>query len=185
MDFNTGLPRTHRQHSVWVIVDRVTKSAHFLAVKTTDSVEDNAKLYIHEIVRLHGVSLSIISDRDPQFTSNFWKSSQKGHGTQLIGDRHKTAQSRQKSYADVMRKDFEFEIDDWFFLKVSPMKGVMRFGKKGKLSPRYVGPYRILKREGNVAFEFELPAELATVQPVFHISLLKKCVGDPATIVYH
>ncbi|WMV29278.1 hypothetical protein MTR67_022663 [Solanum verrucosum] len=63
------------------------------------------------------------------------------------------------------------------------MKGMMRFGKKGKLSPRYIGPYRILKRVGNVAYELALPKELAVVYPVFHISLLKKCVGDPASIV--
>ncbi|WMV40253.1 hypothetical protein MTR67_033638 [Solanum verrucosum] len=82
-----------------------------------------------------------------------------------------------------LSRELEFQVDDWVFLKVSPMKGVMRFGKKGKLSPRYVGPYRILKRIGKVAYELELPADLAAVHPVFHISLLKKCVGDPASIV--
>ncbi|WMV49885.1 hypothetical protein MTR67_043270 [Solanum verrucosum] len=63
------------------------------------------------------------------------------------------------------------------------MKGVMRFGKKGKLSPRYIGPYRIAKRIGNVAYELELPQELAAVHPVFHISMLKKCMGDPSLII--
>ncbi|WMV08326.1 hypothetical protein MTR67_001711 [Solanum verrucosum] len=63
------------------------------------------------------------------------------------------------------------------------MKGVMRFGKKGKLSPRYIGPYRISKRVGNVAYELELPQELATVHPVFHISMLKKCMSDPSLII--
>ena len=84
---------------------------------------------------------------------------------QLIRDRLKTAQSRQKSYADVRRRELEFQVDDWVFLKVSPMKGVMRFGKKGKLSLRYVGPYRILKRIGKVAYELEFPTELVAVHP--------------------
>ncbi|KAH0697968.1 hypothetical protein KY289_015450 [Solanum tuberosum] len=259
---------------------RVTKSAHFLAVKTTYSAEDYAKLYINEIVRLHGVPLFIISDRGPQFTSHFWKSFQKGLGTQvnlsttfhpqmddqaertiqtledmlgafviyfkgiwdghlhlieftyhnnyhssiqmapyetlygcryrslvgwfevggealigpdsvcdgmekvqLIRDRLKTTLSRQKSYTYVRRRYLEFEIDDWVFLKVSPMKGLMRFGKKGKFSPKYVGPYKLLKKVGKVAYELEFLAELAAVHPVFHVSLLKKFVGDPASIV--
>ncbi|WMV29868.1 hypothetical protein MTR67_023253 [Solanum verrucosum] len=84
MDFITGLPHTHRQHdSIWVIVDRVTKSAHFLAVNTTNSVEDYTKLYINVIVRLNGVPLSIISDIGPPFKYHFWKSFQKGLGTQV------------------------------------------------------------------------------------------------------
>ncbi|XP_069144094.1 uncharacterized protein [Solanum lycopersicum] len=102
---------------------------------------------------------------------------------QLIRDRLKAAQSRQKSYANVRRRELEFQVDDWFFLKVSPMKGVMRFDKKGKLSPRYVGPYKIMKRVGKVVYKLELSVELATVHPVFHISPLKKCVGDPASVV--
>ena len=84
MDFITGLPRTRKQHdSIWVIVDRMTKSTPFLAVKNTNSAEDYAKLYLTEIVRFHGVSLSIISNRGPQFTSHFWKSFQKILGTQV------------------------------------------------------------------------------------------------------
>ena len=82
---------------------------------------------------------------------------------QLIRDRLKTTQSRQKSYADVRRRELEFQVDDWVFLKVSPMKGVIKFGKKGKLSPRYVCPYKILKRIGMVSYELELPAKLAAV----------------------
>ena len=102
---------------------------------------------------------------------------------QLIRNRLKKTQSRHKSHADVRRRELEFKVDDSVFLKVSPMKGVMRFGKKEKLSPRYVGPYKILKRIGKVADELELTAELAAVHPVFHISLWKKCVGDPASVV--
>ena len=84
INFITGLPRTRRQHdSIWVIVDRMTKSSLFLAVKTTDLVEDYANLYINEIVRMHGVHLSIILDRVIHFTSHFWKSFQKGIGTQV------------------------------------------------------------------------------------------------------
>nr|XP_009779216.1 PREDICTED: uncharacterized protein LOC104228451 [Nicotiana sylvestris] len=78
MDFITGLPRTPRRYdSLWLIIDRLTKSVHFLPVRTTYSAEDYAKLYIREIVRLHGVPLSIISDRGAQFTAHFWKSFQK------------------------------------------------------------------------------------------------------------
>ncbi|WMV51088.1 hypothetical protein MTR67_044473 [Solanum verrucosum] len=85
--------------------------------------------------------------------------------------------------ADSLSRALEFEVDDWVYLKVSPMKGVMRFGKKGKLSPRYIGPYRIVQRVGSVAYELELPQELAAVHPVFHISMLKKCIGDPSLIL--
>ena len=84
MDLIIGLPRTRRQHdSIWVIVDRMTKSSHFLVVKTTYSAEDYVKLYINEIVRLHGVPFATISDRGSQFASHFWKSFQKGLGIQV------------------------------------------------------------------------------------------------------
>src|SRR5687767_9069646 len=101
----------------------------------------------------------------------------------LIRERLKSAQSRQKSYLDKRRKDIKFEVNDWVYLKISPMKGVMRFGKKGKLSPRYIGPYKILRRVGKVAYELDLPNDLAMVHPVFHVSLLRKFISDKNTIV--
>ena len=72
----------------------------------------------------------------------------------------------------------DFGVDDWVYLKDSPMNGVMRFGKKGKLSPRYIGPYRIDKRIDNVANELELPQKSVVIHSVFHISMLDKCMGD-------
>ena len=95
----------------------------------------------------------------------------------------KTAQDRQRSYQDNRRRDLEFEVGDLVYLKVSPMKGVIRFGKKGKLSPRYVGPYKILQRIGSVAYEIEFPNDLAKVYPVFHVSMLRKFIGDANSIV--
>ena len=81
MDFVTHLPRTPRRHDVvWEIVDRLTKSAHFLVVRMTFTLEEFSRLYLREIVRLHGVSISIVSDKDPRFTTHFWKIFPKGHG---------------------------------------------------------------------------------------------------------
>ncbi|XP_070054336.1 uncharacterized protein [Nicotiana tomentosiformis] len=101
----------------------------------------------------------------------------------IIKERLKNAQSHQKSYSDVCRRDLEFKEDDWVFLKVSPMKGIMRFGKKGKLSPGYVGPYRIIQRIGQVAYKLELLPEMSLVHPVFHVSMLKKVVEDSSAIM--
>ncbi|XP_070013128.1 uncharacterized protein [Nicotiana sylvestris] len=101
----------------------------------------------------------------------------------MIKERLQNAQSRQKSYSDVRRRDLEFKEDDWVFLKVSPIKGIMRFGKKGKLTSRYVGPYKIIHRIGQVEYKLELPLKMSLVHPIFHVSMLKKVVGDPSTIV--
>ena len=87
----------------------------------------------------------------------------------------KEAQDRQRSYQDNRRSDLESEVGDLVYLKVSPMRGVVRFGKKGKLSPRYIEPYRILKRVGSVAYEVELPNELARVHPVPCINVEEVC----------
>ena len=93
------------------------------------------------------------------------------------------AYSGQKSYADHRRRDLEFEEGDKVHLKVSPKKGVVRFVKKGKLCPCYLGPYEMLQRVDKDTYELKLPSELALVHPVFHVSILKKCIGDPKSIL--
>ncbi|GJX40998.1 putative reverse transcriptase domain-containing protein [Tanacetum coccineum] len=96
----------------------------------------------------------------------------------LIKEKLKATRDRQKSYADNRRKPLEFEVGDRVMLKVSPWKGVIRFGKKGKLAPRYVGPFEILERIGPVAYRLRLPEELSGVHDTFHVSNLKKCLAD-------
>ena len=242
-----------------MIVDQLTKSAHFLAVRMTFALERFCRLYIREIVRLHGVPVSIVSDRDPRFTTHFWKSFQKAMGTRLtmsttfhpqtdgqsertiqvledmlracvldskgsweehfplvefalrsplcwteVGEssitgpdlirdtsekvslilqRLLTAQSRQNSYEDVQRRPLEFEVGDPVFLKVMPKRGVVRFGKHGKLSPRFIGPFEILEMVGNVAYRLELPPSMSGVHEVFHVSMLRKYTPDPTHVV--
>ena len=100
----------------------------------------------------------------------------------MIRDRLKVAQSRQKSYADSKWKDIAYEIGDRAYLRVSPLRGVKRFGVKGKLAPRFVGPYRVLERMGEVAYKLELPEGLSGVHDVFHVSQLKKCHAKMADI---
>ncbi|GJW69069.1 putative reverse transcriptase domain-containing protein [Tanacetum coccineum] len=142
-----------------------------------------ARLYLNEIVARHGVPISIISDRDSRFTSRFWKSMQEALETrldmstayhpQIDGQSERTihtledmlralkaARDRQKSYADKRRKPLEFSVGDYVLLKVLPWKGVVRFGKKGKLAPRFVGPFEIIKKIGPVAYRLDLPEEI-------------------------
>ena len=281
MDFVVGLPLTGRRHdSVLVVVDRLTKSAHFLPVRTDYSLDKLAELYIKEIVRLHGILVSIISDRDPRFTSRFWGKLQEALGTRLnfstafhpqtdgqserviqiledmlrscvidlegswdrhlalvefvynnsfqssigmapyealyerkcrtplcwtelsekkvigpdlireteekvkmIRERLKVATDRQKSYVDMKRKDIRYEIGQKVFLKVSPWKKVMRFGKKGKLSPRFIGPYEVIEKVGQVAYRLALPPDLEKIHDVFHVSMLRRYRSDPSHVV--
>ncbi|GJX68409.1 putative reverse transcriptase domain-containing protein [Tanacetum coccineum] len=230
MDFVTKLPKTSSGHDIiWVIVDRLTKSAHFIPTIATDSMETLTRLYIKEIVSRHGVPIFIISDRDSHFTSRFWHSMQSALGTQLdmnfgkgwerhlpwvefsynnsynasikaaafealygqkcrspivqIRQRLQTARDRQRSYANVRRKPLEFQVGERFMLKVSPRKGVIRFGKQGKLNPRYIEPFKIFKRVGLVAYKLELPEELRKVHNTFHVSNLKKCLSDESLVI--
>ncbi|KAA3477693.1 DNA/RNA polymerases superfamily protein [Gossypium australe] len=261
MDFVLGLPITpKKKDAIWVFVNRLTKSAHFIPVRTDYSLDRLAELYIPEIVRLHRVPLFIISDRDLRFMSRFWKklqealetklnfstafhlqtecqterviqiledmlrccilefkgswekylpliefvynnsfqtsikmapyealygrkcrtplywtelSEKKIHGVELIRETEekvktilnslKAASDRQKSYADLKRREIEFQVRDQVFLKVSPWKKVLRFGRKEKLSPRFIGPYEVIERIGPVAYRLALPSDLPHV----------------------
>ncbi|GJT32759.1 putative reverse transcriptase domain-containing protein [Tanacetum coccineum] len=205
MDFVMKLPRTSSGHdTIWVIMDRFTKSAHLLPMHKDYKMDRLARLYLNEIVAKHGVPISSISDRDSRFTSMFWQTMQEALGTRLdmsttynpqtngpelvqettekisqIKDRLKAAHDRQKSYADKRRKPLEFSVGDHVLLKVSPWKGVVRFGKKGKIAPRFVGPFEIIKSVGPVAYRIRLSEELNGVHYTFHVSNLKTCLADP------
>jgi hypothetical protein len=272
-----GLPRTQSGYdSIWVIVDRLIKVAHFIPVKTTYSGPQLAELYMLRIVCLHGVSKKIVSDRGTQFTSKFWERLHKTLDTQLrfssayhpqtdgqakrvnqtledmlrayalqyerswdkslsyaefsynnsyqeslkmapfemlygrrcrtplfwseVGERKvfghdilqeaenqvhmvienlRVAQSRQKSYADHRRRELHFEVRDFVYLKVSPTRGLRRFKVRGKLASRFIGPFKILEKRGEVACQLELQPQLSNVHDVFHVSQLKKCLRVP------
>ena len=102
---------------------------------------------------------------------------------ELVKLRMKEAQDRQKSYADQRRRDLVFEIGDLVFVKISPMKGVVRFGKAGKLTKRYVGTFRVMERIGFQAYRVELPEHMEGIHNVFHVSHLRKCLHDPSLIL--
>ncbi|GJX35255.1 putative reverse transcriptase domain-containing protein [Tanacetum coccineum] len=136
-----------------VIVDRLTKSAYFLPMKETDSMEKLTRLYLKEVVSRNGVQVPIISHRDNRFPSHFRQSLQKA----LVGDK--------------------------VMVKVSPWKGVIYFGKRGKLNPRYIRPFKILAKVGTVAYRLELPEQLSRVDSTFNVSNLKKCMSDGTLVI--
>nr|GEX76525.1 hypothetical protein [Tanacetum cinerariifolium] len=138
--------------AIWIIVDRLTKSAHFLPIREDYKMEKLARIYINEIVARHETTKKIIQ----------------------IKERLKTARSRQKSYADKRRKHLEFKVGDRVLLKVSLWKGVVQFGNNGK-----VGPFEIVECVGPVAYRLKLPQERSCVHDTFHVSNLKKCLAEP------
>ena len=96
-----------------------------------------------------------------------------------IREKLKAAQSRQKSYSDKRRRKLSFEVGDYVYLKVSPIRGTRKFQVQGKLAPRYIGPYRVVKRVGTVAYRIQLPEEMSDIHLVFHVSQLRKCLRVP------
>nr|GFB72984.1 putative reverse transcriptase domain-containing protein [Tanacetum cinerariifolium] len=133
-----------------------------------------ARIYLKEVVMRHGIPVTIISDHDPS-PELIQETTKK---IVQIKQRIQVARDRQKSYADLKRKPMEFQVGDKVMLKVSPWKGVVCFGKRGKLNPRYVGPFKVLERVGDVAYKLDLPEELSRVHNTFHVSNLKKCHAD-------
>ena len=101
----------------------------------------------------------------------------------LIRQRMRAAQDRQKSYADTRRRDLEFQVGDMVFLRVAPWRGVLRFRQRGKLAPRYIGPYRIVERIGAVAYRLDLPPEMERIHSVFHVSMLRRYMPDPSHVL--
>ncbi|GJZ42240.1 retrotransposon protein, putative, ty3-gypsy subclass [Tanacetum coccineum] len=160
------------------------------------SISKLAEVFQQEIIRLHGTPTSIVSDRDPCFTSRFWKVGEIDiEGPELIKvmnekvaiakEKLTEAHSRQKSYADRHRRALEFKRGDRMFLKVSPGRGVRRFGLKGKLGPRFIGPFEILDRIGEVSYHLALPLQLSHVYNVFHVSLLRGYNYHPYHVVQY
>ncbi|GKE67640.1 putative reverse transcriptase domain-containing protein, partial [Tanacetum coccineum] len=199
--------------TIGVIVDRLTKSAIFVPMRETNPMEKLARIYLKEVVTRHGILVSIIYDRDPSYYASIkaapfealygrkcrspvcWVEVGQVQLTGLeivqettkkviqIKQRMQAAHDRQKSYADLKRKSMEFQVGDRVMLKVSPWKGVVHFGKREKLNPRYVGPFKVLEKVRAVAYKLELPQELSRVHNTFHVSNLKKCYSDDPLVV--
>ena len=101
----------------------------------------------------------------------------------VVRDNLKIARDRHKSYTDNRRRDLQFKIGDRVFLKISPRKSVLRFGRRGKMRPRYIGPYEIIARVGPVAYKLKLPLELSRIHDTFHVSMLRKYIQDPSHVL--
>ncbi|KAG8472948.1 hypothetical protein CXB51_034814 [Gossypium anomalum] len=174
MDFVSGLPLTpSKKDSVWVIVDRLTKSAHFIP----GSWEDYLPLAEFAYNNSYQAKLGERQVLGPELVADTEDK------VKMIRNQLKEVADRQNSYVDLKHKDTRYAVGDMVFLKVSPWKKILRFGKKGKLSPRFIGPYRILKRIGPVAYRLELPPELDHIHDVFHVSMLRRYRSDPTHIM--
>ncbi|GJV33386.1 putative reverse transcriptase domain-containing protein [Tanacetum coccineum] len=205
--FVTKLPNTATdQDTIWVIDDRLTKSAHFLPMQEDDTLEKLTRQYLKKGWDKHLPLVEFLykityhnSIKAAPFEVLYGRKCRSPICWAEVGDRqltgleiiHETTEKivqiksriqavcdRQKRYADVRRKPLEFQIGDNVMLKVSPWKGVIRFGKRGKLNPRYIGPFKIIAKVVTVAYRLELPEQLSRVHSTFHVSNLKKCMAD-------
>ncbi|GJZ20998.1 putative reverse transcriptase domain-containing protein [Tanacetum coccineum] len=176
MDFVTKLPKSSQGYdTIWVIVDRLTKSAIFVPIRKTDPLEKLARLYLKEVVMRHGIPLSIIYDRDPRFALHFWRSLQKPLGINLDMSWTSATYWSENGLRN-NREDHPDQAKDRS--RPFALERVVCFGKRGKLNPRYVGPFKVLEKVGSVAYKLELPEELSRVHNTFHVSNLKKCYAD-------
>nr|GFA49081.1 putative reverse transcriptase domain-containing protein [Tanacetum cinerariifolium] len=205
MDFVTKLPKSSQGYdTIWVIVDRLTKSAIFTPIRETDPMDKLARIYLKEVITRHGIPVSIISDRDLsertiQTLEDMLRACAIDFGKGWVNHFPLVEFSYNNSYhASIKAAPFEalygrkchspvcwtevggaqILVGDKVMLKVSPWKGVVRFDKRGKLNPRYVGPFKVLGVIGNVACKLDLPEELSRVHNTFHVSNLKKCHAD-------
>nr|GEX56912.1 putative reverse transcriptase domain-containing protein [Tanacetum cinerariifolium] len=206
MDFVTKLPRASSGHdTIWVIVDRLTKSAHFVPMREVYKMDRLARLYLNEIVARHGVLISVISDRDSRFTSracvldfggswdvylplvefsykNSYHSSVRCAPFKALYDRKCRSPIlwAEVGEGQLIGPELVQETSEKISrIKDRLKKGAVRFGKKGKLAPRFVGPFEIIEKAGPVAYRLDLPEELNGVYDTFHVSNLKKCLVDP------
>ncbi|XP_039116445.1 uncharacterized protein LOC120251856 [Dioscorea cayenensis subsp. rotundata] len=186
---------------MWVIGDHLTKIAHFLPLKPGLGLEKLEELFLGEIIRLHGIPVSITSDRDSTFISWFWRSLQSPLGIiltfstafypQTNGQSERTIQILEDMQlfiwhhtrlftggsvdllcVRVMLENGSCWVQTVFF-RISLMKGVVRFGKRGKLNPRCIGPFEIVERVGSVVYCLPLPPDIAQVHNVIHVSMLE------------
>ncbi|GKD02504.1 putative reverse transcriptase domain-containing protein [Tanacetum coccineum] len=200
MDFFMKLPKSSQGYdTIWVIVDRLTKSVIFVPMKETNPMEKLARMYLKEVVTRHGILTDGKSERTIQtlkytlracaidfgkgwvnhfplvefsYNNRYHASIKAAPFEALYGRKCRSPVCWAK------RKPTEFQVGDKFMLKVLPWKGVVRFGKRGKLNLRYVGPFKVLEKFGSVAYKLELPEELGRVHNTFHVSNLKKCYAD-------